>query len=44
MADIVRKIGKLTHYETKAYVGQQKIIDLDKAAESIPPEPERRRG
>lgn len=44
MADIVRKIGKLTHYETKAYVGQQKIIDLDKAAESIPPEPEGRRG
>ena len=32
MADIVRKIGKITKYETKSYVGQQKILDLDKAA------------
>ena len=34
MADIVRKIGKITKYETKSYVGQQKILDLDKAAGS----------
>ncbi len=34
MADIVRKIGKITRYETTAYVGQQKIFDLDRAAES----------
>ncbi len=32
MADIVKKIGKMTRYETKSYVGQQKILDLDKAA------------
>jgi PAS domain S-box-containing protein len=32
MAEIVRRIGKITRYETKAYVGQSKIIDLDKAA------------
>ena len=32
MADIVRKIGKITKYETKSYVGEQKIIDLDKSA------------
>lgn len=32
MADIVRKIGKITKYETKSYVGQQRILDLDKAA------------
>ena len=32
MADIVRKIGKITKYETKSYVGQQKILDLDKAS------------
>ncbi|MEC7518716.1 MAG: PAS domain S-box protein [Myxococcota bacterium] len=32
MADIVRKIGKITRYETKSYVGAQKILDLDKAA------------
>ena len=33
MADIVRKIGKMTKYETKSYVGEQKILDLDKASE-----------
>ncbi len=42
MADIVRKIGKITKYETKSYVGQQKILDLDRAtgeasASSTPP-------
>ncbi|UCH29399.1 MAG: PAS domain S-box protein [Myxococcales bacterium] len=34
MADIVRKIGKITRYETTAYVGQQKIFDLDRAADA----------
>jgi hypothetical protein len=33
MAEIVRKIGKITKYETKSYVGGQKILDLEKAAE-----------
>lgn len=33
MADIVRKIGKITRYETKSYVGTQKILDLDKSAD-----------
>ena len=32
MADIVRKIGKITRYETKSYVGAQKILDLDKSS------------
>jgi PAS domain S-box-containing protein len=32
MAEIVKKIGKITRYETKAYVGASKIIDLDKAS------------
>lgn len=32
MAEIVRKIGKITKYETKSYVGNQKILDLDRAA------------
>ena len=31
MADIVKKIGKMTKYETKSYVGGQKILDLDRA-------------
>jgi len=31
MAEIVRKIGKITRYETKSYVGTAKILDLDKA-------------
>jgi len=33
MAEIVRKIGKITKYETKSYVGAAKILDLEKAAE-----------
>lgn len=32
MAEIVRKIGKITKYETKSYVGRAKILDLDKAS------------
>jgi len=37
MADIVKKIGQLTEYETKSYVGGQKIIDLDPTRHSTPP-------
>lgn len=33
MAEIVRKIGKITKYETKTYVGRARILDLDKASE-----------
>lgn len=33
MADIVRKIGKITRYETKSYVGAAKIVDLDRASD-----------
>lgn len=33
MAEIVRKVGKITKYETKAYVGDAKIIDLDRSVE-----------
>jgi PAS domain S-box-containing protein len=32
MAEIVRKIGKITRYETKPYVHDVTILDLDKAA------------
>jgi signal transduction histidine kinase len=38
MAHIVKKIGKITKYETKSYVGTQKILDLDKASGT--PEPD----
>ena len=31
MAEIVRKIGRITRYEIKAYVGATTIIDLDKS-------------
>jgi PAS domain S-box-containing protein len=34
MAEIVRKIGRITRYETKSYVGAQKILDLDRASVS----------
>ena len=30
MAAIVRKLGGLTRYETKSYVGGAQIIDLDR--------------
>ena len=36
MAEIVRKIGKITKYETKPYVGTAKILDLDKTSEEEP--------
>jgi PAS domain S-box-containing protein len=35
MAEIVRKIGTITKYETKTYVGGAKILDLDKAASDV---------
>ena len=37
MAEIVRKIGKLTKYESKAYVGDTKIIDIERSIDSEPP-------
>ena len=37
MAEIVRKIGKITKYETKSYVGAAKIVDIDKASEETEP-------
>ena len=40
MADIVRKIGRITKYETKTYVGSQRILDLDKSSsDDHTPEP-----
>ncbi|MBK8480117.1 MAG: PAS domain S-box protein [Proteobacteria bacterium] len=33
MADIVRKIGRITRYETKPYVGETQILDLDRSTE-----------
>lgn len=33
MADIVRKVGRITRYETKPYVGAAKIVDLDASSE-----------
>lgn len=32
MAEIVRKLGQITKYETKPYVGASKIVDLDAAS------------
>jgi PAS domain S-box-containing protein len=40
MAEIVRKIGKITKYETKSYVGRARILDLDRSSPaSTPPGP-----
>jgi PAS domain S-box-containing protein len=36
MADIVRKIGKITRHETKSYVGAAKILDLDRSCDDDP--------
>jgi PAS domain S-box-containing protein len=41
MANLVRKIGKITRYETKSYVGDQRILDLDRAADDEPEPGER---
>lgn len=40
MAEIVRKIGRLTRYETKSYVGEARILDLDRSTGDEPPKPE----
>jgi len=32
MAEIVRKIGRITKYETKSYVGRARILDLDRSS------------
>jgi PAS domain S-box-containing protein len=40
MAEIVRKIGKITKYETKSYVGRARILDLDRSAPSSAPHSE----
>jgi signal transduction histidine kinase len=37
MAEIVRKIGKITKYETKSYVGRARILDLDRSAPASTP-------
>lgn len=42
MADIVRKIGKMTKYETKNYVGSQRILDLEKSTEAVEGEADER--
>lgn len=39
MADIVKKIGNITRYETRNYVGQATILDLDKG--TLPRSPEK---
>ncbi len=36
MATIVKKIGKITRYETTAYVGKTRIVDLDRASDPPP--------
>ena len=38
MAEIVRKIGKITKYETKSYVGRARILDLDRSSTSSKPD------
>lgn len=40
MAEIVKRIGRITRYETKAYVGGASILDLDRAAHKTGDGPE----
>jgi len=35
MADIVKKIGRITHYRTKTYTGSTQIVDLDSASDPL---------
>lgn len=39
IADIVKKIGKITDYRTKEYVGGARIVDLDRATDQDASEP-----
>ncbi len=39
MAEIVRKIGEMTRYQTKDYVGTQRILDLDRQSDRPPSAP-----
>jgi signal transduction histidine kinase len=43
MAGIVKKIGKITKYETTEYVGDARILDLDRAAPPSDSNPEMQR-
>jgi PAS domain S-box-containing protein len=36
MASIVKKIGRITRYETTPYVGSKRIVDLDRASDPPP--------
>jgi len=36
MANIVKKIGRITRYETTSYVGKTRIVDLDRASNPPP--------
>lgn len=40
MADIVRKIGAITRYETKAYVGDAEILDIEASIDHYDPQRE----
>ncbi len=44
MAGIVRKLGSLTRYETKVYVGSAQILDIDRSAENFPSKTEPGKG
>jgi hypothetical protein len=33
----VRKIGKLTKFESKPYVGDARIVDIERSVDSEPP-------
>jgi len=39
MAEIVRKVGSITKYETKSYVGEARILDLERASATSSREP-----
>jgi PAS domain S-box-containing protein len=39
MKEIVRKIGRITRFETKAYVGEARILDLERASDEDVPAP-----
>ncbi|MBI3179718.1 MAG: hypothetical protein HYZ27_08650 [Deltaproteobacteria bacterium] len=41
MASIVKRIGQITAYQTKAYVGSSQIMDLAAPADSKEPAPDK---
>jgi len=42
MSDIIKKIGKITKFETQTYMGKSRIVDIEKSAKQDANESDRK--